>query len=348
MRIIWILTAGTLALGAAGLVNAQQRLSRECRTEVVKLCGTDRNTMRQCLREKAASLSENCRGEFRQRMQARGGEARNSDNRAGISVPVKSDAEEISFGSDKLQRADFWKASQPNAPLVLFVHGGGWKRGDKSMMTGSAKLSHWLAQGYAVASTNYRLVPDATVEQQGADVATAIAYFRKNAARLGIDPDRIVLIGHSAGAHLVALVGTDPSYFKAAGMKMNDVAGVVPLDGAGYNVPDQMDENARLMGDTYKQAFGTEPARQRALSPTLHAAGPNAPTFLILHVQRDDAQRQSKELAERLTAAGTPAALHGLKGRGLKGHQEINKKLGEDDYPATALVDAFLKKRFAQ
>ena len=252
----------------------------------------------------------------------------------------------LRYGTDRLQALDYWAGASPDAPLVIFVHGGGWKRGDKTMMRGSDKLEHWQALGYAVASINYRLVPDATVEQQGADVASAVAYLRSNAGRLGFDRSRIALVGHSAGAHLVALVGTDPQYFRAAGLAMDDVRGVVPLDGAAYNVPDQMDENARLMGDTYQQAFGTDPARQRALSPTFHAQGPNAPEFLILHVQRDDGRRQSRELGEALRRAGTPATVQEFRGRGLRGHAEINRKLGDADYPATPVVDAFLARIF--
>lgn len=252
----------------------------------------------------------------------------------------------LAYGKAPLQQLDYWPGAVADAPLVIFVHGGGWKRGDKSMMRGSAKLAHWQAQGYAVASINYRLVPDATVEQQGADVAAATAYLKTSAHRLGFDANRIALIGHSAGAHLVALVGTDPQYFRAAGLRMSDVRGIVPLDGAAYNVPEQMDENARLMGDTYKQAFGTDPARQRALSPTLHAARPNAPEFLILHVERRDGTAQSQALAAALTKAGTPARVQGFAGRGLRGHMEINRKLGETDYPATPVVDAFLTRIF--
>jgi acetyl esterase/lipase len=252
----------------------------------------------------------------------------------------------LAYGSDRLQTLDYWAGTTANAPLVVFVHGGGWKRGDKTMMRGSDKLEHWRSLGYAVASIDYRLVPAATVEQQGADVASAVAYLRANAPRLGFDRGRIALVGHSAGAHLVALVGTDPQYFRAAGLALDDVRGIVPLDGAAYDVADQMDENARLMGDTYEQAFGTDPARQRALSPTLHAAAPNAPAFLILHVQRDDGTRQSEALGAALSAAGTPATVQGFAGRGLRGHMQINRQLGDPQYPATPVVDAFLARIF--
>ncbi len=255
---------------------------------------------------------------------------------------------EYSFGTDPLQKLDFWAAKDTTkpAPLVIFVHGGGWKRGDKRNATGAAKVTHYIEQGYAVASVNYRLVPAAKVEDQAADVATAIAWLRSNAARLNIDPAKMVLMGHSAGAHLVALVGTDPRYARAAGFALSDIRGVIPLDGAAYDVPAQMTDGPGIMKDTYAQAFGTDPARQKSLSPTLHADGPNAPAFLILHVDRDDGKRQSEALGAALRQAGTPVQVTRIAGRGLIGHMEINRKLGQADYPATAVVDAWLKTRF--
>lgn len=256
---------------------------------------------------------------------------------------------EIAYGADKLQRLDFHaaKTSQP-APLVLFVHGGGWKRGDKNNATGRLKPPHYNSLGYHFASINYRLVPEATVEQQAADVATALAELLRRADALKIDRSRVVLMGHSAGAHLAALVGTDPQYLRAAGLTLTDISGVIPLDGAAYDVPAQMGENARLMGDTYKQAFGTDPARQRALSPTLHAATPNAPAFLILHVQRHDGMAQSRALGDALRMAGTNAVVKGFAGRGLAGHMEINRRLGDPDCPATQVVDKWLAEVFAR
>jgi acetyl esterase/lipase len=270
--------------------------------------------------------------------------AAREDTRSGRTVA--SAKQTLKYGSDELQAVDYWPGATRNAPLVVFVHGGGWKRGDKDMMEGSAKLEHWQALGYAVASVNYRLVPDNTVEQQGADVASAVAYLKTNAARLGFDGSRIALIGHSAGAHLVALVGTDPSYLRAAGMSLSDIAGIIPLDGACYDVAYQLSTGAPLMHKTYLQAFGTDAARQKKLSPTLQAASPNAPEFLILHVQRDDARKQSNDLAAALERAGTPARVEQFKGRGLLGHAAINRRLGEADYPATPVVDGFLKKVF--
>lgn len=273
-------------------------------------------------------------------------EAQQASHRTAAEARKADGKKVLHYGKDRLQALDYWAGKTSNAPLVVFVHGGGWKRGDKSMMEGSAKLSHWQELGYAVASVDYRLVPDNTVEDEAADVAHAVAYLKANAARLGFDASRVVLVGHSAGAHLVALVGTDPSYFRAAGLNLSDVTGIIPLDGAAYDVPRQLASGNRMMQNTYVQAFGNDPARQRALSPTLHTAAPNAPEFLILHVQRPDGTAQSEALGEALRQAGTPAMVQGFSGRGLVGHMQINRRLGEPDYPATPVVDAFLKRMF--
>lgn len=253
---------------------------------------------------------------------------------------------EYAYGLDALQKLDFWPAAPAArpAPLVLFVHGGGWKLGDKRSATGMQKVEHFTREGFAFASMNYRLVPEATVEQQVADVAAAVAWLRGHAARLGIDASRIVLMGHSAGAHLVALVGTDPQYLAAAGLSLSDLRGVVALDGACYDIPRQLASAGRFIRGTYLQAFGTEPARQRALSPALQTLKPGTPPFLIAHVDRADGKAQSEVLAQALSLAGIPAEVIDAEGTGLIGHMEINRLLGRADYPATAVVDAWLRK----
>ncbi len=253
-------------------------------------------------------------------------------------------AQGMAYGSDPKQTLDFWTSARADAPLVIFVHGGGWRRGDKDNATGRAKISHFHDAGYAFASINYRLVPQATVEQEAQDVADALAYLIARADKLGFDKRRIVLMGHSAGAHLVALVGTDMRYFKKARLAPDSVRGIVALDGAAYDVARQKSEVGTFMGRLYDNAFGSDPQRQVALSPTLQAAKPNAPAFLILHVDRADGKEQSEALAAALRKAGTPAEVHAFEGKGLRGHAAINRDLGDPDYPATAVVDAWLKR----
>lgn len=256
---------------------------------------------------------------------------------------------EYAYGPDALQRLDFWHAGVGTpAPLVLFVHGGGWKRGDKDNATGQRKVEHLIGMGFAFASIDYRLVPGATVEQQASDVASAIAWLRSNAQRLDIDISRIVLMGHSAGAHLVALVATDPRYLAAAGLSFADLRGVIALDGAAYDVGRQIADSGRFMRDLYLEAFGSDPARQRALSPALQTTTlRGAPSFLILHIDRPDGKAQSEALARALAQAGVAVQVEGVDGSGLRGHMEINRSLGSADYPATALVDEWLRKVMA-
>ena len=285
------------------------------------------------------------REKLRDRLRERLGERMGADE-----GPKAPGSETISYGSDALQNLDVWRAKDAKgpAPLVVFVHGGGWKRGSKDNATGRYKPVHYPGEGYAFASINYRLVPDATVESQAADVAGAVKAIVDRAGALGIDRHRIVLMGHSAGAHLVALVGTDERYLKGAGLSFADVAGVIPIDGAAYDVPAQTKDGPPIMQATYKQAFGTDPVRQKALSPTLQAAAPNAPQFLLLYVQRPDGVRQAKALAAALEAAGSGVEHGSFSGEGLQGHAEINRRLGDPSYAPTETVDAWLKRVFAR
>lgn len=291
----------------------------------------------------AAGIAEARPGSLRERLRERIA-ARDS----GPAAPLAQGRQSLSYGPDPLQVLDFYPAQNARgpAPLVLFVHGGGWKRGSKDNAGGNWKAPHYTAAGYAYAAINYRLVPEATVEQQAADVAAAIKALLGQAGALSIDRSRVVIMGHSAGAHLVALVGTDERYLKAAGLSFADLDGVLPIDGAAYDIPRQMNEGPQMMKKTYVQAFGTAPVRQRALSPTLQAAAPNAPRFLIIHVQRPDGIRQSQELEAALHKGGTAAERRDFPGESLSGHAEINRQLGNPDYAATPVVDAWLKGVF--
>ena len=255
----------------------------------------------------------------------------------------------VSYGSDKAQQLDLYRArgTAGPAPLILFVHGGGWTNGSKDSATGRHMAPHYTALGYHFATIDYRLVPDATVEKQAQYEAAALKHLLGRAGSLGIDPGKVVLMGHSAGAHLVALVGTDPQYLRRAGLSYQDVDGVIPLDGAAYDVAEQMKQSRLpLLKRRYDAAFGKDPARQRALSPISQAADPNAANWLILHVDRVDGRQQSQDLARALRRAGAEADLREFEGKGMKGHMENNRRLGDPAYPATPVVDAFLARLF--
>ncbi|MBU6269305.1 MAG: alpha/beta hydrolase [Sphingomonadales bacterium] len=263
-------------------------------------------------------------------------------------APQVAPGEVLTYGPAPQQTLELWPAKgAAKAPLVLFVHGGAWSRGDRANATGRWKEAHFPGTGVAFATIDYRLVPQATVEDEAADVAHALAKVIAEADRLGVDRHRIVLMGHSAGAHLVALVGTDEHYLREAGLGFADVAGVVAIDGAAYDVPAQLRDGPQIMQKLYGEAFGTDPARQAKMSPTLQAGAPNAARFLLLHVQRADGVRQSEALAKALEAGGSKVDVVSLPGQGLIGHIEINRRLGEPGYAATQAVDGWLKALFS-
>jgi len=261
---------------------------------------------------------------------------------AAKEVPQLPRPETVSYGSDRLQALDFWRAQAPSAPLTVFVHGGAWRAGDKNVSSKTRQVPYFLSKGHAFASVNYRLVPDVGVAQQAEDVARSLKFLVDRAEALGFDRKRIILMGHSAGAHLAALVATDGRYLQQAGLQPEDIAGVILLDGAGYDVPRQMAVAGSMMQRTYKMAFGEDPAQQRALSPIVHVGAPNARAFLVLHVQRPDAAEQSRALVDALRQAGTRAEVHGLPGEGRSGHREIIVELGDPSYAGTAIVDRWL------
>ena len=113
-------------------------------------------------------------------------------------------------------------------------------------------------------------------------------------------------------------------------------------------MPRQIPDGGNFRYYTYLPAFGEDPVRQRALSPTFQAAAPNAPAFLLIHVQRKDGVAQNEALEAALRTGGTRVARQGFPGDGRKGHMEINRSLGDPNYAATGVVDAWLKAVFGK
>jgi len=320
-----VLASVTMVAGGSALAQ-RQRLPAECREQIVALCRGAEGGWRQCIAESLPKLSDECRMAI--------------SERSASAQPMPPGMVEMSYGRDPLQRLDLVAPiGNKRPPMIIFVHGGGWSIGDKRHAIG-AKASHFLGKGYAFASVNYRLVPQATVEEQAADIASAVAKLRTYAMGSNYDGERIVLMGHSAGAHLTALVGTDPRYLAAAGVPMSTVKGVVLLDGAGYDIAEQMARPGNPVGAMYDAAFGKDPARQRALSPTLRAVAPNVANWLILPIERRaDSTAQSRDLAAALSKAGANARMVSVPG---ESHGSLNKGLGAEGDFATGEVDRFV------
>ena len=221
-------------------------------------------------------------------------------------LPTGSRVErDIAYGAHPLQRYDVWLPAnpKPDAPILFMVHGGGWRRGDKAYPNVvEDKAAHWLAKGYLLVSVNYRLLPDADPLEQALDVAAAVASAQQRASRWGADPKRLVLMGHSAGAHLVALLGSAPDLLARAGARRP--LGVVALDSAAMDVPELM-ARPRLP-DLYRDAFGSDAAFWAAASPFQQLSRRSLPMLIVCSSQRADSCPQGRALMEKAKGLGVP------------------------------------------
>jgi acetyl esterase/lipase len=261
----------------------------------------------------------------------------------------------LAYGEPKnpFQMLDiFAPAEGKNHPVVIYIHGGGWHSGDKAEVHN--KPQALTERGYVLASINYRLwTPPwsksfpgtVTLKHEAQDVAKAIRWVHDHARDYGGDPAALIVMGHSAGAHLSALVCTDERYLKAEGLSLADIKGCVPIDGDSHDLPMHMKANAgKKVEATDRERFGAENL-QKELSPVLHVArGKHIPPFLILHIVDPDhpeTQAQAERLAEVLRAASVPVKTHGAAG---KDHSTLNNDLGLPDDKPTQEVFAFLSQ----
>lgn len=249
------------------------------------------------------------------------------------------------YGSDDRQRWRLFTRGARRAPLIVYLHGGGWSAGTPLAGQGD-KPGHFTARGFAYATIGYRFVPGATVEAQLAEIAGAIAALRRER---GVDPDRIVLLGHSSGGHLAAMLAADPRWLDAAGVPIATVKAAILLDPAAIDVTAFLRPGAGggTIDAFYRPAFGDDRVRQWALSPLAHAAAPNAGAWLMLHdVGNIGAAIQSQQLARELAAAGAqPVRVQPVSGTS---HVRLNDEIGRPNDAATAAIDAFLATAFPQ
>lgn len=242
---------------------------------------------------------------------------------------------DIAYGPDPRQRFDAYIPAAPGgAPVIVMAHGGGWAFGNKRApgVVGH-KAAHWVAAGLIFVSVNYRLLPDAGPRTQAIDLANALATVQQRAASLGGDASRVVLMGHSAGAHLAALVHSDRAITRNAAVR--PWLGTVVLDSAALDVPTLMSDQP---GGLHVRAFGGDRAAWAAASPLHVLAGPTPPLLAVCAMRRRTACKQSRAYAQRANALGGATQVLPVR----LTHAQINRGLGmPSEY--TRRVDAFLR-----
>ncbi len=239
------------------------------------------------------------------------------------------------------------KGVATDRPVVFWIHGGGWQVGDKSDVALKPKVL--TDKGVVFVSTNYRLLPEVSMEELTGDVAKSLGWVHKNIAKYGGDPNRIVVGGHSAGAQLAALICIDDRYLKREGVSFASLRGCVPVDGDTYDIPKiimtaehrQTLYGGKMFTFGHRQKFGNDPEKHVDFSAVTHVAmDKGIPPFLLLYFPGNpDTRAQARRLESVLKASSISAKAYGKRD---SNHSRLNNDLGKPDDPATLEFLKFL------
>ena len=201
-------------------------------------------------------------------------------------------------------------ASKTNFPVIMFIHGGGWDQGDKLVSSDPyGDLGRRFAKkGVAVVTINYRLSPQFKYPVHIQDVARAFAWVNKNIASYGGDPDRLFVMGHSAGGHLTALLSTDERWLKEQGLSFKNIRGAIPVSGV-YDFTElaKTDKYSKADSVMMERFFSNDKQKMQDGAPINHIEpGKNIPPFLIFWggLNLPTLPTQAKALAKKLKDNG--------------------------------------------
>ena len=216
---------------------------------------------------------------------------------------------DIAYGELPRQKLDLYTSAAftkdvPPKGVVVFVHGGYWDSGDKSEYPFIA--DSLTEAGFMTVIVNYRLVPDITFPSYAEDVALAVKWVFDNVANYGGDPNKVFLIGHSAGAHIAALVAYDESYLEALGSSTK-LAGFVGLAGPYDFLP--------LAPDDVRSEAALGPEAAWAQTQPINFVDGSEPTAFIATGLKDTTvnPKNSLRFAERIEASGGEVELKTYK-----------------------------------
>lgn len=230
------------------------------------------------------------------------------------------------------------------APVVVWVHGGGYHIGDKANQM-AAKVRAFNAKGWILVSVNYRLTvagdeASAQFPDHYEDVAAALRWITRNIKTYGGDQSRLALLGHSAGADIVANVANQSRYLHAQGLPMSTVDCAAPLDTEGFDKVTSVGDGESAQ---WQSALGNEPDYLTVTSATRFITGslrlPD--TFTVF---RGAPERQAIQQAYASKVRSTGAAVTLVDARGLS-HADVNARIGQaGDTVITPPLLAFLSR----
>jgi acetyl esterase/lipase len=250
-------------------------------------------------------------------------------------LPHPTLATEYHYGTGTLETIDVYpQVSTTNAPIIVMVHGGAWYIGDKANTNvWQNKLNYWGPKGFMFISVNYPMMNDGyKPDAQAREIARALSYIQANATTWGGDASKMVVMGHSAGAHLVSLVSVKRTSYP----DLKPWSGTILLDSAAYDLTAMMQDHPASF---YKDAFGPTPAYWSANSPLEQLTKKVEPLFLVCSSNRADSDCNQAEVFKNnaISLGGTAT----LRAEALS-HEDINVTLGLPGAYSEA-VDGFIE-----
>ena len=228
---------------------------------------------------------------------------------------------DIPYGNSPQQTMDVYKTDGvQNAPVIFMVHGGAWRIGDKeSHAVLDNKIKRWVPAGFIFISINYRMLPEADPLVQLQDVAKALATAQEKAQSWGGDPEKFIVMGHSAGAHLVGLLAASPSIgLKVGAQKW---LGNILLDTAALDVTEIMKSGHMRF---YDDAFGKDPEFWKMASPVNNLSAEAYPMLVICSSRRKNSCNEARVFTDQAKSLGIKVSMLEQD----MTHRQINQELG--------------------
>jgi acetyl esterase/lipase len=273
------------------------------------------------------------------RAPAHGQDAKPPDRKASLPA-VEKDVPYADGGDQRM--LNLYLPGKKGFTTVVFTAGGGWHTGGRKSVTPIGEKLQSL--GYGCALLSHRLAPKDKFPAQAEDVAAAFAWVKKNIEGKGGDPTRVVLMGHSSGAHLSLLIATDSKYLAGHKLSPADVAGVIGLSTPLDLEPrgDKTGFGDALMAGKGADVFSRDAAVLKTASPIQHVSKDLPPTLLIVG-EKDYPmlERDARTFAEK--AKGVGRVVTTFVGKGCD-HMGVVRSLLDDRSPTREQVLAFLKR----
>lgn len=182
-----------------------------------------------------------------------------------------------------------------NNPVVIFIHGGSWNEGNKKIYGFLGR--NFAKKGIVTVIPNYTLSPDGSYDTMAKEVAAAIKWTYENIEKYNGNPDQIFLMGHSAGGHLIALVGTNPKYLE----NTNLIKGIILNDAAGLDMNSFLEKYPPTKNRNYDVTWTKNPENWKDASPIYFLSEKTPPIFMITGTKTyPSIISQNKDFVEKL------------------------------------------------